>query len=248
MKKNRIIQITLLFTLVILLSACRLPYFNIVRGSGDVVAETRAISDFNKVSLDGIGQLIIAQGRTESLEIEAEDNIMDQLKSEVSDDTLILGFEEVSWRKRVIPTENIIYRLTVEDLTEIEINGLGDLDLTTLETTSLKLEIDGAGEIKISNLITDNLEVNINGAARISISGEVTSQSVKINGTGSYGAEDLLSQSTAIEIDGLGDAKVWVIETLDISIDGGGNVDYYGSPIVSQDVNGLGEIQHLGEK
>lgn len=231
-----------------MLTACRLPFLRVTRGSGEVVTETRIISDFSKLQLDGVGQLIITQGSSESLEIQAEDNILEQLTSEVQGDTLVLGFEEGSWRSQIIPTKTIIFTLSVVDLTEITLNGAGHLNLSALETSSLKLEINGAGEIQIEELNADQLVVNISGAGSISISGEVTSQDITIDGAGSYHVEDLLSQSALVEIAGLGSGKVWAEQMLTISIDGGGSVEYYGSPTISQDVSGIGDIQHMGDK
>ena len=36
-------------------------------------------------------------------------------------------------------------------------------------------------------------------------------------------------------------------ETLDVDIDGAGNVRYYGSPHVTQDIDGISSVRGLGE-
>jgi hypothetical protein len=248
MKMKTFIKIFFLLGLVIILSACQLPFLNNLRGSGEVISETRNVRDFSEIQLDGAGTLIITQGSSESLEIQAEENIISELTSEVEGNVLILGFEEDLWRRRVIPTKGIVYTLTVIDLEKITFNGFGNLEIDKLETPAFEITINGAGKIQVDQLTTQNLQVAIIGTGTVEVTGEAATQSINIDGAGSYIAPDLRSQSTSIEIDGLGEGKVWAEETLYISIDGGGNVDYYGSPIVSQDINGLGEIHNLGEK
>lgn len=249
MKKRNIILIPLLIASVFILSACQfLPWFRVVRGSGTMTSESRPVSGFNAIRLDGAGRLVVTQGTSESLEIQAEDNLIGQLTSTVEDNTLVLGFQEQLWRRSILPTRQIVYTLTVTDLTRFTLNGAGELDIQALETGSLVLEINGAGNIVINNLSADDLSVTLAGTGSITISGSVTSQMISLDGAGSYQAENLQSQSTTITINGLGSGVVWATQNLQVSINGGGTVSYYGSPNVSQQITGLGDVKNLGEK
>ncbi|MFW5714619.1 MAG: head GIN domain-containing protein [Brevefilum sp.] len=202
MKTNRFIAMLILIITVLVLSACRLPFVDVVRGSGDLVAETREVSGFNKVRLDGAGRLVITQGESESLEIEAEDNIINELTAEVRDQTLVLGFQDQPWKTTVIPTRGITYTLTVIDLTDITFNGAGDLEMQSLETSSLNLVINGAGQINLDELMADSLSVQISGTGTIDIGGQVSSHVVAIEGAGNYQAGDLQTSSTEVNING----------------------------------------------
>lgn len=249
MKNKRMMRLIVLMILSLSLSACGvIPFLNVVRGSGDLVSDVRPVSGFNRIQLDGAGQLLITQGTSESLEILAEDNLIDELTSEVQDGTLVLGFQEHPIRKTIIPTRRIVYTLTVTDLVGITINGAGDLQMNTLETGSLEIVLNGAGQIKINDLVTTSLDVQISGAGNIEIDGEVSEQVVSIDGAANYQAGNLQSASTVIEIKGLGNATVWATQQLDVTTSGAGNLDYYGNPSVTQDISGAGNIRNLGEK
>jgi hypothetical protein len=248
MKTNRTFATAILIITVLVLSACRLPFVDVKRGSGVLVTETREVSGFSEVRLDGAGQLMITQGETESLEIEAEDNIIGELTSEVRGQTLVLGFQDQFLRSTIIPTKGITYTLSVTDLTAITFNGAGDLEMDSLDTSSLELVINGAGQINLDDLTADSLTVQITGTGTISISGQVPAQSVTIDGAGNYQAGDLQTSSTTIDINGLGNGTVWTTDTLDITIDGGGTVNYYGDPSLTQEINGVGDINSRGEK
>jgi hypothetical protein len=249
MKLNKLFGLFLLFSLsLVILSACQIPLINTVRGSGNVVSEVRDVEGFTKIQLDGIGNLYITQGGKESLEIQAEDNILPTLTSEIRGETLVLGFEKQNWSRNVIPTEGINYYLNVIDLEEITFNGLGDMEAQNLTTSNLTIEIIGAGNINIADLNANQLTIKISGAGSIEINGEVDSQKVTIDGTGGYKAANLKTRSTIIDINGLGNSTIWATDILDISVDGGGSIDYYGSPSITQEINGLGDITSLGEK
>ena len=249
MKKKSVFLIPTLILSIFILSACQiLPWFGARRGSGNLVTETRQVSGFEAIRLDGAGRLHITQGTTESLEIEAEDNLINLLTSEVEDNTLVLGYDESGWRRTIIPTRTINYTLTVTDLSSLVLNGAGDIRIQSLQTDTLLIEINGAGNTVIEDLEAENLRVILAGTGSINISGIASDQVINIDGAGNYQGADLQTQSTSININGLGNGTIWATDTLQVSIAGGGNVSYYGSPQVTQEITGLGQVRNLGDK
>jgi hypothetical protein len=230
-----------------LLAGLMLSGCNIVRGSGKVVSETREISDFKHVVLNGVGTLYITQGEDVSLEIEAEDNIIDHIESTVRGDRLEIGFED--WRPVFHPTMPIRYYLTAVDLAGFELSGAGQIIVYDITTDDLEVTSSGAGKIDIDSLSADSFTVVLSGAGSCEIDqGEVNSQSVTISGAGGYEALDLISLDTDIHVSGLGSAKIWATETLDVIISGAGNVEYYGQPDISQTISGAGNVHSLGDR
>lgn len=190
-----------------------------VRGSGHVVSEPREVRDFTGVVLAGIGELTIEQTGTESLTIQAEDNILPLLTSDVSSGTLRLGTRS---NTSITTTEPIIYRLTVKDLDSLTVSGSGDATALDLQTGAFTVDVSGSGNVTVG--------------------GTATTQDVSISGSGTYTAEDLASNAAEVTISGSGNAVVRVSETLDATISGSGSVAYIGDPAVSQRVSGSGTI------
>jgi len=248
MRSKYFFILTILLMTSVVLSACQIPGINVVRGSGNVITEQRDVSEFNSVELNGAGQLIITQGATETLEIEAEDNLINELISEVRGDSLMLGHTNRFWRRSILPNQTIVYRLSVIDLGEITLNGANELVIEFLETDSFQIDLNGAGRVDIEALLAQNLSVNVAGTGTVTIGGQVETQTINIDGAGNYQAGDLQTRNTEIQIDGLGNGTIWAEESLDITINGGGSLNYYGSPSVTQDINGLGDISNRGEK
>jgi len=245
-EKMRKLKVFYILTLSVLISGCIFPVrYTRVLGSGEIVTETRHISGFTTVELSGIGTLIIEQGGKESLEITAEENILKYLKSDINGRNLRLGVDDFV---SIEPTKEIIYHLTVKKLETIEISGLGNIEIKTLETSGLDFKISGSGNAYIGNLQAESLNLQISGLGNIEIGGSVEDQRIELSGAGNYNAKDLKSSKARIEISGTGKATVWVENELDVELSGMGNLQYYGSPILSTEISGMGTVKSLGDK
>ena len=216
-----------------------------VRGSGNVISEKRDVRGFKQVELAGSGELTISQGDTESLTVEADDNIMPRIRTEVHGDRLRIGLEQgVSVR----PTAPMRYTLVVRDLTGVELSGSGKILAGALRCSDLTLDISGSGSIRFDQLAAGNVRAEIDGSGNMRIAGKANRQDVQISGSGSYQAEDLESRSAKVSIDGSGDSTLWVRDSLSTSISGSGSVHYYGNPSLSKSASGSGHVRSLGER
>lgn len=217
---------------------------NIEQGSGKVITQAREVSDFDRVVLNGIGDVTITQGDREALEIEAEDNVIPYIKTEVQNGTLEISFT----RKSIIPTKSIKFHVTMRSIRGLETKGVSNIQSEKIDTDQLELGISGTGNIDIQNLKADSITVNVSGAGNLTSNGQVNSQKITLSGAGNYDGRDLKSKNAEITITGLGKVVVWVADNLNVTISGTGGVDYYGSPQVSQQISGLGSLNHKGNK
>ena len=241
---DKILKLGMVILLTAVLAACNLPIRNTnIQGSGQVVSEQREVSDFNRIALEGVGDLEIVQGDVESLTIEAEDNIIGKIESYVSGSTLHIGIERFI---SVIPTSCITYTLTVKDLNSIEVSGYGDVYMASLTTDRLEVEVSGGGRIAIDKLTADSLDVELSGAGDFDLTGVVDQQEITLSGAGSYKAADLQSRMANIDISGAGSAQMWVTDELDVNLSGVGSLQYYGDAVVQQNISGIGKVISLG--
>ena len=214
------------------------------QGSGNLVTEDRDVSGFSSVELSGIGKLNITQDESEALEIEAEDNIIDEIVTRVSGDTLHIEYKRGF---NVRPTKPIVFNLVMEEIESVEISGAGSISTADIEADELLITVSGVGDVTIESLEAEELVVDLSGGGSFELSGEVEEQSVELSGAGNYEAADLESQHTSVMISGAGSASVWVEETLEVEISGAGSLDYYGSPQITQEISGVGSVKGLGE-
>lgn len=231
---------------IILLSACAFPMrFTEIKGSGNLVTETRRITPIDAVELSGVGTLIIEQGNTDSLEVTADENILKYIRSDVEGDTLKLGVKDLI---NILPSRDITFHLTVKDLSSVETSGMGNIEIDSLNTSQLWLKISGTGKVTISNLQAQTFDLEISGMGDARVAGKVDSQSIQISGTGNYRAEALSSREADIKISGTGHALVWVMDSLNLDLSGTGDLAYYGEPVLNTSISGAGTLRSLGTK
>ncbi|MGE5223758.1 MAG: head GIN domain-containing protein [Omnitrophica WOR_2 bacterium] len=218
------------------------------RGSGNVISQERQVTNFHRVSLSGIGDLTITQGDTESLKIQAEDNLMPLIESDVRGDTLYLGFKNQP-RQNIQPTKSIQYTLMLISLDDLEVSGIGNAQVSALKSGNMDIKTSGVGKITFDSLSADQLHLEVSGVGGVTISGgTVPTQDIHISGTGNYQAGNLKSQKVTADISGAGSATVWASDSLSVHISGAGSVSYYGKPSISQDLSGAGRLTALGDK
>src|ERR671911_276252 len=207
-------------SVVLIAAVTMLVSCSVTTGSGNVVSESRNVSGFTKIDLSGAGEVTIDQNGTEALTIEAEDNVMPKVTSEVVDGTLRLG-EKSSLTINL--TKAVKYQVSVKELSG--------------------LMISGSGAVTAAKITGPSLAVDINGSGKVTVGGTVENQDVEISGSGDYQAKDLQTKITTVKISGSGAASVAVSDSLDIDMSGSGKLTYYGSPPqVNQQISGSGSV------
>jgi hypothetical protein len=216
-----------------------------VRGSGNVVDETRKVSGFDTIRVDYPARVFISQGSTESLKIEAEDNLLPGLQTEVRGRELRIFYKSQDG-EHVNPTKTVVITITVRDLSSVKFSSAGELTVDGLESDDLSVSLDGAGNVELNDIAVNGLNVNLSGAGSTTASGRADDLDLNISGFGDFDGEDLQGSTANVNISGAGSATVWVEDELDATISGAGSVNYYGSPSnVRRQINGVGGINHV---
>jgi hypothetical protein len=191
-----------------------------VTGNGNVKTEGREVTGFDRISISGIGELIVEQTGEESLTIEAEENLLPLLISEVEDNRLTLGIRRNS---SITATKPIVYRLTVGSLRELE----------------------GAGSVSISATGLDSSDFSYKGSGTVKavLSGRAEDQTVTMSGTGTLDGRNLAGRTAEVDLSGTGEALVNVTQTLQARASGTATVRYLGDPQVDVRTSGLGKVE-----
>jgi hypothetical protein len=227
------------------------PFISIGPGkpaTGEMSVATPAVSDFKQIRVGIPADVVITQGATESLKIEAQSDVLAALEIKVSGGELYIGYPGDDWGDYVMPTDDVRITITVKNLNAVTFSTAGTLDLARLETDSLTLTISGAGDMTVNDLDAGTLECVLSGAGSVKASGKVDELTMRISGMGSIDAPNLQTNTATIRISGAGSANLWVVKELNANISGAGSVNYFGNPTVSQTISGAGSINRRGEK
>lgn len=194
-----------------------------VRGSGTVASEDREVAGFERIRLQGSGDLIVDVGDRESLQVAAEDNLLPLLTSEVRGSTLELGASE-----SISPTRPITYTIGARSLSGVTISGSGDVVVPDLDCATF--------------------DVTVSGVADFDVGGSCDRLEVEISGTGEFDGIDLTVATAAIRISGAGDAIVHATDDLRVSLSGTGSIEYLGDPSTEIDISGTGSVTRRADQ
>src|ERR1700761_373731 len=129
------------------LSACDMVHC--VHGSGNKVTENRKVKDFTHIKVDGGFKIILKQDSSLNVNINADDNIMKIIETNVTGDRL-----HIHTRKHVCDGE-ITITIGVRNLEEIKASGAIDLSSDgNLKVKDIDFDLSGAGKL--------NLDLNAN--------------------------------------------------------------------------------------
>ena len=123
-----------------------------------IVKESRPVQDFEEVAMEGHGDLVIVQGDAETLEIEADEELLPKLKTEVRGRRLVLGYR--NWWDWLTPPwggSPIHYTVTMRTVRAVVISGSGTVTAGEIRTDDLRLEMSGSGRGTIDRLDAETL-------------------------------------------------------------------------------------------
>ncbi len=250
--KNDVMKTSLLsFAGVAAIAALSLPLYAASARAADLDHEVRPLSaSFDRLKINGSIDVILVQGPVASVSVDAPARTAAAIRTVVDGNTLLIDSGHGPMFDIALPGQQHPHvTVTTPLLHEIAINGSADLTSDSyVSSDDLLLHLRSSGDLTIKHLSVKKLETEIQGSADARLAGDAAEQSVKIEGSGDYQAENLKSGSAAVAIRGSGDASVWAADTLAISIAGSGGVEYWGSPSVSQSIAGSGDVRSRGPR
>ena len=190
-----------------------------IKGQGPKVTETLDLPAFDAISLNISGNVYLRQGNTQSVKIEAQQNVLDQIVREVSGNHWKIKFDQ-----NVRNHDAVKIWITMPTLTEACISGSGDI----------------IGESAFKGL--GDLTVGISGSGNIDLEVEAKNLNSGISGSGDIRAFNLACRTADINIPGSGDCEVFVSEFLKVRISGSGDVFFKGNPDLDVSISGSGNV------
>ena len=236
-----------------------------VHGSGTVIEETRTVSNVSDVELAIPGTLHVTMGKSESLRIEADDNLMAYIQTDVRSGKLVI---ESRQRANLRSTHPINYYLMVTELNSVVISSDGDIEtddlqsgsfsitisssgkvsISGLDCTSLRVKISSSGDVKVSELMADSVSVDISSSGNLDIQkGKVQQQDINISSSGEYRARDLESVSANVILTSSGEATIRVNDRLSGRLSSSGNINYIGNPDINVSMTSSGRTVQIGK-
>ena len=208
-------------------------------GSGVLKSEPRQVAEFHGVEARGSLKVLVTQDTPASVKVEADDNLLPILTTEVKDGILVLD------AKRNYSTNNpVTVEVTVPVLDSLALGGSGSLTVQgELETKDLTVAVGGSGELTADGKF-ENVRCDLGGTGRVVLAGATGSESITMGGSGNMDASKLQATGKCdVVVAGSGQASVWADGPLSITIAGSGTVTHRGKTQNPQtQVTGTGKV------
>jgi hypothetical protein len=183
-------------------------------GSGDLVTETRAVTDFSAVEISGALHAEVEVGGSRVVEAFFDDNLLDNLETVVSGGTLRISCRDCS------PSRSAVIRIAAPELDRIEVNG--------------------ASHVVANDVSAERLSINVSGASELEIDGRVDALTVDGSGASDIEGERLTAVTLQVSLSGASSATIEVVDRVDGQLSGASTLHLSGDLSPTIDVNTSG--------
>lgn len=215
--------------------------------TGDVMDATHITkADWTGRTLTGIAmasadKLIVKQGDTISVAIEASDKARERLQFSILESTLRIGYKSGNWGSGW-SDDGAVITVTLPQLTNLDLSGSGEVAIAALTGRNVNIAMAGSGNAKIDKVKTDNLNIAISGSGILEMAGSSKAGTINISGSGEVKGENLDINDLNISVQGSGDARLTSNGHVRATLAGSGNVQIIGKAKCKSDTVGSGEF------
>lgn len=234
MKKTNTFSARLLSFIFILLFAGSLQAQ--IRGNGVIEEQTRALSGFNAISSTGSVDVFVKQGNSYSVVVRADGNLLNYIKTEVRNNTLIISVTRNIWHAKTLEVH-----ITMKALQKVSMSGSGDFYCNSpFPVQNLQLILSGSGDAK-AVLAAKNVHIKVRGSGDVEVSGIRGNLGIDVTGSGDVEAYGLQLETCSLNVLGSGDVKLkGRTAKLIVRVLGSGDLEAGGLAAVSVNVSNTG--------
>ncbi len=156
-------------TFFMLLVALSVSYANAqITGNGNIVQKEREVQPFTSIETSNGWDLVLTQGNTYSMIIETDENLVNEVKTEVRNGTLRIYSDA-----RILRSHKRKIHLTFKELNSIKASGGSDVSAeTTIKTENFEINLSGGSDLNKLNLQAEALTGNFSGGSDVKMSFE----------------------------------------------------------------------------
>jgi hypothetical protein len=239
-------RIFILFFAVVLLIGCTQAPSS---GSGNVVSQEEAITDFNSVDVSDLFNVDITQGESYSVVIRVDDNLVDHLEIVKQADTLKIGLK----LSRKINNATLEAEVTMPELTGLDLSGASQANITGFKSTKdLAVNLSDSSSL-FGDIEAGDISIDLSGSSEMTLDssgGDVTidasdSSEVILSGSGQNTTIDASGSSTIdlsnfpvtnanVEARDASEVTVNASGRLDVGASSASNIYYLGDPTMGE--------------
>jgi hypothetical protein len=207
------------------------------KGNGNIITDTRAVADeFTEVAAQEGLMVYVTQANDFKIEVEADENIIDLIRTDVKNGRLRIHAEQNIGRA----TKKIF--VSLPDVSELRASSGAHLK-TENTIKSDELVVDGSsGAILDVEVVSQELEIEASSGANLKVVGNTDSADVDASSGGNINAKDLQTRTCIADASSGGNVKIQVSKSLMADASSGGSISYAGDPSVEKKKSVSGSV------
>lgn len=179
--------------------------FKTVSGSGNVQTEQRNVGEFKSIDISGAFTVEIVVQKGFAVEVEADDNNLPLVKTEV---------------------ENGVLKIEREG----HFSGHSKVLIRVFAPNIENLEVSGASKVSVNDINNEFLNLDVSGASKIDIRGKTKRLKMDSSGASNIDAKNLKAKNVSVEASGASKIDVFVSNELNADLSGATKLTYSGVP------------------
>ena len=198
-----------------------------ITGSGNMVSKDRTIGNFTSVKVNNGIRVNITSGEATKVNVNADDNLIDDVETKVEGDELVIGFSDDFTFSNTDITVNITMPL-VKILSASGGSSISAKNQLT-KTDAMFLKASGGSSIN-AEVDTRTIDLEASGGASITVAGRSQTVNVKASGGASVDAYKLLAETANLRSSGGASLRAYASLNVDADASSGASINYKGNP------------------
>ena len=224
------------FIITISVISCK----NGIRGSGNLIKETRQVSEISSVSVSGSIKVDVKIGLIPSLIIEADDNIMPFVVTEVSDNNLSIKLKGINNLRNA--TINV--HLVLPVISKLTTSASAEIRSSEIITNSEKVTfVASSGSLINANVDAPAIFADASSGADIILTGRTKNSTAQSSSGSKVNLIALQSENVSASASSGAEIIAFASVGINASASSGGNVKYKGGAVsVVKNVSSGGSV------
>lgn len=198
---------------------------NSIIGNRNVVTQNRTVTSFHSLKVSGGIDVELSQGNELKLQVEADENLIAIIRTEVKDGVLNIYHD-----KSIRNAKTMKVYLTFQKLDAITASGGCDIvSKQKLNFATLQTNLSGGCDVKL-NCKVDKLVCEHSGGCDAEFSGEAENCTFNVSGGCDIKASDFHVKNCTVDANGGSDVSVHATGELTLKANGASDITYYGKP------------------
>jgi len=187
--------------------------------------DSRALGNFNKISVGEAIHLILVPGNNNKADISTSNIDVEDVLTSIVGNNLKLelkGNRHSNVKVSITLTYKSINSVTASSASSVKTNG-------PIKADVLDVSVSSAGNANL-DIVVDEVAIEVSSSGELSLSGIDKKQHVEVSSAGVYNGYDLNCEDSYARVSSAGSAKIVATKNIDAKASSAGSVKYKGNP------------------